>query len=108
MLDDYRSTQRIVDEAKLKQAENERIIRLKELELETAKQYQKNASKQILTKAWLAISLVILGICVFQLITEYSPVNAMTTFMFIGFPIIAGGANPPDRWFSKRQMREHA
>lgn len=92
MLDDYRSTQRIVDEAKLKQAENERIFRLKELELETARLHQKNSSRQTLTKVWLAISLLILAICIFQLITEYTPVNAMATFMFIGFPIIGGGA----------------
>lgn len=41
MLDDYRSTHRIVDEAKIKQAEVEREIKLKELELIENKQIAK-------------------------------------------------------------------
>ena len=41
MLDDYRSTHRVVDEAKIKQAEVEREIKLKELELIEKKQIAK-------------------------------------------------------------------
>ena len=33
MLDDYRATHRIIDEAQIKKAENEHAIRLKELEI---------------------------------------------------------------------------
>lgn len=34
MLDDYRSTHRIVDEARIQEAENERIIRMREMDIE--------------------------------------------------------------------------
>lgn len=33
MLDDYRSTYRVVDEAKIKQAETEQIVKLKQMEM---------------------------------------------------------------------------
>lgn len=47
MLDDYRSTHRIVDEAKIKQAEVEREIKLKELELIEKKQIAKKRRTKI-------------------------------------------------------------
>ena len=42
LLDDYRSSHHIVDEAKIKQAETDRIIKLKKLEMEQQeKEYQR-------------------------------------------------------------------
>ena len=46
MLDDYQVTERIIDEARIKESETERIIRLKELELEERKQLAKEKAKK--------------------------------------------------------------
>ena len=58
MLDDYRSTHRIIDEAKIKQAEVEREIKMKELELIEKQQIAKERK----IKIKIIISLCVIGI----------------------------------------------
>jgi len=60
LLDDYRSTHRFVDEARIKEAELECQIRLKELEME--KEKQEAAAKAKAFKIKLSFILGIIGI----------------------------------------------
>ena len=50
MLDDYRSTHRVVDEARIHETETDRIIRLKELELEEKKRERTQGTKVVLNR----------------------------------------------------------
>lgn len=60
MLDDYRSTHRVVDEAKIKQAEIDKEIKLKQLEL--IEQQQNNNKKS--RKVKLIVSFIVFGIAI--------------------------------------------
>lgn len=57
MLDDYRSTHRVIDEARIKEVESAQIIRLKEMEIKEKDLIIRNK----LIKAWI-IAVVVLGI----------------------------------------------
>ena len=92
MFDDYYSTQRIVDEAKIKQAETDRTIRLKELELEENRQSQKNTFKNILTIIWLILSFIILIIGIFKWVVLDDFIDGVSILMYLGGPVIGGGA----------------
>ena len=60
MLDDYRSTHRVVDEARIKETETDRIIRLKELEIEEKERERNRKSRKI---AYIvAVVFVVIGI----------------------------------------------
>lgn len=92
MFDDYRSTQRIIDEAKVKQAETERIIRLKELELEEARENQKNSTRKTLIIVWMILSLIIFIICVFKWVVLDDFIDGSMMLICLGGPVICGGA----------------
>lgn len=92
---------RYVDEAKIKRFETEKIkietenmIRLKELEMEESHTRQYDRLRHILIKAWIAVSVIVIvfgiGIIVFSGSNAF--VNGTEYFMFIGFPVVIGGA----------------
>lgn len=92
MLDDYRSTQRIIDEAKIKQIEYDREIRLKELALQEKQNEQKQRSRKVLIDLWIIASIIVviivLGLGFFN---EMGIVAAFDAAFFLGGPIIVGG-----------------
>ena len=92
MLDDYRSTQRIVDEAKLKQAETDRIIKLKEIEIEERWKNQNSSLQKVVTITWLAISLIILSLCIIKWTFQDDFSNGFHMLFYLGVPVIGGGA----------------
>lgn len=58
MLDDYRSTHRVVDEARIKEAEIKAQIRLKELEIARLKQEAKEKSKWFKVKISIVLGII--------------------------------------------------
>ena len=52
MLDDYRSTHRVVDEARIYESETEKLIRLKELELEEKKREREHKEQKWILIGW--------------------------------------------------------
>lgn len=92
MLDDYRSTQRIIDEARIRQAENEKTIRLKELALEEARQRQRNTTRRVLMTIWIILSLLILGICLVKWIVLDDSITGLL-LLYVAAAIIGGGAH---------------
>lgn len=55
---------RHIDEAGIKQAETNRMVRMRELDLEEQRAAQGNSLKKVLTIIWLALSLIVLVICI--------------------------------------------
>lgn len=94
MLDDYRSTHRVVDEAKIKQAEVEREIRLRELKLKEAQMNQKNQLRKILTYIWIGSIFAVALLCLFVWATggELGGLSAFNCLFYVGGPIVVGGA----------------
>ena len=58
---------RHIDEAEVKQAETDRIVRMRELELEEQTATQRNSLKTVLTIIWLVLSLIVIVICVVKM-----------------------------------------
>ncbi len=92
MLDDYRITHRYVDEAQITQSENEKILRLKELEIQKANQSRINMLTTPLTIIWLLLSFVILISCVVKWALQDDWTEAYIMLFCLGVPVIGGGA----------------
>lgn len=94
MLDDYRETHRYVDEAQITQSENEKILRLKELELQEANQNRIDKITKPLTIIWLIISVIILYVCIMNFTSSdgWDTYIAILMAFFLGVPVIGGGA----------------
>ncbi|MGN0689801.1 MAG: hypothetical protein ACI4KH_05245 [Oscillospiraceae bacterium] len=85
---------RQIDEAEIKRAETERIVRLRELDLEERRENQKNSLKNILTIIWIVLSLILL---IIGLVIMFSDGGSELIFgvdflMFIVAPVVGGGA----------------
>ena len=95
MLDDYRSTQLIIDEAKLKQAEVDREIRLKELKIKEAQINQKNQLRKILTYIWIGsiFAVALLCLVVWAIGGESGGLFAFCCLFYVGGPVVGGGAH---------------
>jgi transcription elongation factor Elf1 len=91
MLDDHRETHRYVDEAKVRQAETDRMIRLRELEMQEEEQKRKNRIRSVLLKIWLGISAftILLDLLVWII---YGGEYAALFFFYIVLLAVAGGA----------------
>ncbi len=79
---------RHIDEAGIKQAETDRLVKLRELEMAE----KNNATRKILIKAWLIISIILIVIAVYLLLSSHD--DWMKAFLFICyacFPVIGGG-----------------
>lgn len=99
LLDDYRSTQRIVDEAKIRQVEAEKEIRLKELALQEsrynqqAKEKERNTKvRRILTYIWIGVSVILTTICVLLMSSGNDFGLGFIMLGYLDLPIIIGGA----------------
>ena len=82
MLDDYRSTHRVVDEAKIRQAETEKIIKLKQMELIEKQQIEKKRNKK--TKMIISFGLAIFGFILFLISIISQSIEALG-LMPLGF-----------------------
>jgi len=102
MLDDYRTshTQRIVDEAIIKQAETDRIIKLKELEIQEERRKQGSLLRKVITVIWLIAVLAIATGCVYSFL-KGNEINAMFYGLYVGLPVLIGGG-----WFIFKFLHE--
>ncbi len=93
-LDDYRSTHKVIDQAKLKQIEVEGEIRLRELKIKEAQINQKNQLRKILTYIWICSIFVVALLCLIVWKTN-DTLGGMAAFLcliYVGGPIVGGGA----------------
>lgn len=103
---------RHIDEAEVKQAETDRLIRLKELEIEESRRKQGDSLKNLLTKIWIGSIFVVAIICLAVWISddELGGLAAFNCLFYIGGPVVGGGAYLifkviPDRE-SEKMVRE--
>ena len=82
-----------IDEAAVQKAEAERLIRLKELELEENKTKGSEKIQNILLVIWISISLIIiiLGIGIMFFGGGSGPLYGFCFLFYVGAPIIGGG-----------------
>lgn len=94
MLDDYRTTHRVIDEAKIKQVEFDREIRLKELNIKEAQMNQKNQLRKNLVHIWIGLifAVVLLSLIVLVVGGEEGGLLALCCLFYVGGPIVGGGA----------------
>lgn len=100
LLDDYRSTQRIIDEAKIRQVEADKEIRLKELALresrynQQAKEKERNTKvRKILIYVWLILFIIVSAIIILLFAFGDDSQQGMAALMLFYFelPLIIGG-----------------
>lgn len=85
---------RHIDEAGVKQAETDRMIRLRELELEEAQASRNEKLRSTLMKIWIPASviIVVLGIGIMFFGGDMGPIYGFDFLAFVGGPIVGGGA----------------
>lgn len=83
---------RHIDEAGIKQAETDRMVRMRELDLEEKKAFETNGMQKTLIMIWLALSLVILAICIFKWAIQDDFATGFLMLVYMGGPVIGGGA----------------
>ena len=83
---------RHIDEAGIKQAETNRMVRMRELDLEEQRAAQGNSLKKVLTIIWLALSLIVLVICIVKIAVQDDFTTGFLMLFYLGGPVIGGGA----------------
>ena len=82
---------RHIDEAGIKQAETNRMVRMRELDLEEKREGQGDSLKKILTITWLAISLIVIVICIIKIAVEDDFTTGFLMLFYLGGPLVGGG-----------------
>lgn len=95
---------RNIDEASIQKAENDRIIRLKELELQEKRDAHYRNLRKVLTVIWLFISIVLLFIIISKMsVTGSSFGSGFLILFYIAGPIIGGGAYLIFKWLPEKE-----
>lgn len=82
---------RQIDEAGVKQAETDRMVRLRELEMAEKMNTQGSGLKKVLTGIWIVLSLVIIIICVVKIAFQDDFDIGFLMLFYLGGPVIGGG-----------------
>lgn len=92
LLDDYRSTHRVIDEAKIKEVESVHNIRMRELDLEEKTKRNYNELSKVLTIIWIIITVVLIVVIsgIWLLTEDFA--NAFLALFYLAGPIVGGGA----------------
>ena len=83
---------RSIDEAKIRQAETNRIVRMRELELEEKRVSQGKGLRNLLFFTWLVFSIAILSAGIFMMASEDNSGKGMMIIFYLGVPVVFGGA----------------
>ena len=95
---------RQVDEAGIQKAETERLIKLKELELQEQREIHGRNLRKVLTTLWLIISVILLIIIISKIAGSSDGFTSGFLMLFyIGGPIIGGGAYLIFKWLPEKE-----
>lgn len=90
--DENEYTYRYVDEAGITRSENDTKVRMRELDLEERRFSMGSGVNQTLMIIWLALSLVILVLCIIKWAIQDDFLNGFLMLFYLGGPVIGGGA----------------
>lgn len=82
---------RHIDEADVKKAETDRIIRMRQQDLDSQLNAQNTGIRKILTTIWLILSLIVLAICVVKIAFLDDFTTGFLMLFYVGGPVIGGG-----------------
>ncbi|MBR5179223.1 MAG: zinc ribbon domain-containing protein [Lachnospiraceae bacterium] len=82
---------RYIDEAGIKQVETNRMVRMRELEIEEKREGRGDSFKKILMTIWLILSLIVIVICIIKIAIEDDFTTGFLMLFYIGGPVIGGG-----------------
>ncbi len=82
---------RHIDEAGIKQAETDRMVRMRELDFAEKQSMQGNGVKKVLTSIWIVLSLIIVAICIIKISILDDFMTGFLMLFYIGGPVIGGG-----------------
>ena len=95
---------RQVDEADIKKAETERLIKLKELELQERREVHGLNLRRVLTVIWLFISIILLAIIITKMAgSEAGFGSGFMMLLYIGMPFVGGGAYLIFKWLPEKE-----
>ena len=95
---------RQVDEADIKKAETERLIKLKELELQERREVHGLNLRRVLTVIWLFISIILLAIIITKMAgSEDGFESGFMMLLYIGMPFVGGGAYLIFKWLPEKE-----
>ena len=95
---------RQVDEADIRKAETERLIKLKELELQEQREVHGRNLRRVLTVIWLIVSIILLAIIISRIVdSENGYVSSFMMLFFIAGPIIGWGAFLIFKWLPEKE-----
>ncbi len=95
---------RQVDEAGIKKAETERLVRLKEMELQEQREKQSWNLRRMLTGIWLIVSAVLLTVIIVKMAgSSDGAESGFHLFFFLGIPVIGGGAYLIFHWLPQKE-----
>lgn len=83
---------RTIDEASVKQSDTDRMVRMRELDLEEQRANHGNGVKKVLTIIWIVLSLIILAICIVKWAFLDDFTDGFLMLFYLGGPVIGGGA----------------
>ncbi len=83
---------RQIDEAGVQKAETERLVRLKELEIQQQRETNGGSLKKILMIVWLIVTIALLTVVIFKLAGSEEDLTSGILMLFcIGTPVVGGG-----------------
>ena len=83
---------RHIDEAKIKKAEAEKAVRMRELDIAEKADAQWSGLRKTLTIIWIILSLIIIALCIVKWAVQDDYLNGILMLFYLGGPIIGGGA----------------
>lgn len=91
MYNDNEHIYRHIDEAKIKKAEAEKEIRMRELDLAEKAVTQWSSLRKVLTVLWIVLTLVIIALCIVKWAIQDDYLNGFFMLFYLGGPVIGGG-----------------
>lgn len=91
MYNDNEHIYRHIDEAKIKKAEAEKAVRMRELDIAEKADAQSSGLRKVLTVLWIILSLIIIALCIVKWAVQDDFINGFLMLFYLGGPVIGGG-----------------
>lgn len=90
--DENKYTYHYVDDAAIKQAETDKLVKMRELDLEEKRESEGHTIRSALTIIWLILSTIVIVICIIEMSSEEGLMTGFLMLFYLGAPLVGGGA----------------